>query len=45
LRNPQTKKLEDFFLIAPVASGEGGAPAAPPLMLAPLCAECGLKAT
>ena len=41
LRNPQTKAHEDFFLVAPLSSDEGS----PPLMLAPLCAECGLKAT
>jgi hypothetical protein len=39
LHNPQTKAFEDFFLIAPL-QGEG-----PPLLLAPICAECGVKAT
>jgi hypothetical protein len=43
LRNPQTKTLEDYFLITAPMGGEG--PVAPPFLLALLCAECGEKAT
>jgi hypothetical protein len=42
LRNPQTKAHEDFFLVSPIG---GGAATTPPFMLAPLCAQCGVKAT
>lgn len=48
LRNPQTKRVEDFFLIssATTAAGAGGEGASSlPFLLAPICAECGAKAT
>ncbi len=42
LRNPQTETLEDFFLVSVVGGGGGKAT---PFLLAPLCVECGIKAT